>query len=71
MVPCIFFFTEVTTHKIMGPVSAAAILSVFCYSLAAIAIWKMPETYGRDLDYLELRNPSPLKQSQVELQDRE
>ena len=36
-----------------GYVSVVAGLGVLCFGLALFAVWKMPETHGRDLDYLE------------------
>ena len=37
----------------LGYVSVVAGLGVLCFGLALFAVWKMPETHGRDLDYLE------------------
>ncbi|TNV78767.1 hypothetical protein FGO68_gene16149 [Halteria grandinella] len=65
LVPLAYFFTEMTTHHIMGPVPAASILTVLCFGLAFFALYHMDETYGKDLDYLEIQMTSPRKAQQV------
>ena len=36
-----------------GVLSSGAIVGAICFSLALISLWKMEETYGKDLDYEE------------------
>lgn len=51
-----FLFTTMTGTKDMPwlPASTAgAILGVVCFAAAFLALWKMEETYGKDLDYQE------------------
>jgi MFS family permease len=37
-----------------GVLHSGAIVGVLCFSLALLALWKMEETYGKDLDYEEV-----------------
>jgi MFS transporter, putative metabolite:H+ symporter len=37
----------------LGSVGAAAVVGVVAMSLASLALWFQPETYGRDLDFVE------------------
>ena len=36
-----------------APATAGLILGVVCFGAAFLALWKMEETYGKDLDYQE------------------
>ncbi len=36
-----------------GVVGSIAIASIVCFVIAFIALWKLPETFGRDLDFIE------------------
>ncbi len=36
-----------------GFLVSAQIVGLLCFALAAVALWYMPETYARDLDYVE------------------
>ena len=37
-----------------GALHAGAIVAGVCFSLAVLSLWKMEETYGKDLDYVEM-----------------
>jgi len=37
-----------------GALHAGAIVAGVCFLLAVLSLWKMEETYGKDLDYLEM-----------------
>jgi hypothetical protein len=37
----------------LSVVASAAIVGALCLALAAWAVWTMPETHGKDLDYIE------------------
>lgn len=37
----------------LGSINAAAVVGVVAMSLATVALWYQPETYGRDLDFVE------------------
>ena len=37
----------------LGIVGAAALVGIVAFGLATFALWRQPETYGRDLDYVE------------------
>ncbi len=36
-----------------GFLTSVKIVAALCFVLAALALWKMPETFGRDLDFVE------------------
>ncbi len=38
----------------MGTLQAGAVVGGLCFLLAIISLWKMEETYGKDLDYVEV-----------------
>jgi hypothetical protein len=38
---------------ILGFLPTLQAVALFCFALAAIAIWKLPETFNRDLDFVE------------------
>lgn len=38
----------------VGALQAGAIVGAVCFVLALLSLWKMEETYGKDLDYLEV-----------------
>jgi putative MFS transporter len=37
----------------LGSVASASVVGVVAMSLASLALWHQPETYGRDLDFME------------------
>ena len=37
-----------------GALHAGAIIAVVCFALAVLSLWKMEETYGKELDYVEV-----------------
>ena len=51
-----FCFTQLVGTKeapgVTAPV-AGAVLGAVCFTAAFLALWKMEETYGKDLDYQE------------------
>jgi len=56
VVPLTFLFTYLAMPLAQARVSppiAGAILGVICFGAAFLALWKMEETYGKDLDYQE------------------
>lgn len=54
LVPLTFFFTEMCP-KHMSAITTGSILTVFCFGMAFFALYHMDETYGRDLDYMEIQ----------------
>lgn len=38
----------------MGVLQAGALVAAFCFLLAVLSLWKMEETYGKELDYVEI-----------------
>ena len=58
LVPLTFFFTELSPQH-LSVLTTGSILTVFCFGLAFLALYHMDETYGRDLDYLEIQMVSP------------
>jgi hypothetical protein len=36
-----------------GVLQSGAIVGAICFSLALLSLWKMEETYGKELDYEE------------------
>jgi MFS transporter, putative metabolite:H+ symporter len=43
----------------LGSVVSAGIVGIVAMSLASLALWRQPETYGRDLDFVESDARSP------------
>jgi putative MFS transporter len=54
LVPLTFLFTELTLANV-SVVATGCLLTVICFGFAFLAVWKMEETYGKDLDYLEIQ----------------
>ena len=54
LVPITGIFTGLTKPDMFSPNGSALLLTVLCFGCAYIALWKMEETYGKDLDYLEI-----------------
>lgn len=54
LVPITGIFTGLTKPEMLSPNGSAIILTVLCFGGAYIALWQMEETYGKDLDYLEI-----------------
>ncbi len=53
-----FCFTQLTGTKEAPWLSASVaggVIGVVCFAAAFLALWKMEETYGKDLDYQEMR----------------
>ena len=50
-VPVTILFTAVADP--LGAVGAAWLSGGLCFALAALALWRLPEPFGRDLDYYE------------------
>jgi MFS transporter, putative metabolite:H+ symporter len=53
LVPITGIFTGLTPAY-MSPVSSTFILTFICFGLAYLALYNMEETYGKDLDFLEI-----------------
>ena len=60
LVPLTGIFTGLTPAH-LSPSLTAALLAVLCFGIAFIAIYLMEETYGKDLDYLEVQMTSQQK----------
>ena len=45
--------TFLTLRQDLGSIGAAAVVGVVAMCLASLALWFQPETYGRDLDFVE------------------
>ena len=66
LVPVTFLYTEMTPRWFTAP-TPAAILGVLCFVISLYSVLTIEETYGKNLDYLEMKlveDPSP-KQEQV------
>lgn len=37
----------------IGPVASIEVVAAIIFSLAALALWRLPETFGKDLDFVE------------------
>jgi MFS transporter, putative metabolite:H+ symporter len=55
LVPITGIFTGLTKPDLLSPNASAIILTVLCFGGAYIALWRMEETYGKDLNYLEIQ----------------
>ena len=55
LVPITAIFTGLTKPNMLSPNGSALILTILCYGGAYLALWRMEETYGKDLDYLEIQ----------------
>jgi len=53
LVPITGIFTTLTPEY-LSPGATAGLLAVLCFGVAYIAIYTMEETYGKDLDYMEI-----------------
>jgi MFS family permease len=51
-VPVTALFVLLTSH--MSAVTATALTGALCFAVAGLALWALPEPFGRDLDYQEL-----------------
>ena len=54
LVPVTFMFTELTPRWLTAP-TTAALLGLMCFAISLFSILTIEETYGKDLDYLEMR----------------
>jgi hypothetical protein len=43
------------TPKFLGAPSTAAILAILCFGISLYCTMMIDETYGKDLDYLEMK----------------
>jgi len=54
LVPVTFMFTEMTPRWFSAP-TTAAILGLMCFAISLASVMTIEETYGKDLDYLEMK----------------
>lgn len=54
LVPVTLLFTELTPAYLTAP-NTAAILAVLCFGISFFSVLTIEETYGKDLDYLEMK----------------
>ncbi len=54
LIPVTFMFTEMTP-KHLSATTTAAILGVLCFAISVLSIVTIEETFGKNLDYLEMR----------------
>ena len=52
LVPITGIFTSLTPAHV-SPMTSALILTVLIYGLCYLSLWKIEETFGKDLDFLE------------------
>ena len=55
LVPVTFLFTEMTPKMFSAP-TTAAFLAILCFGISLYCILTIEETYGKELDYLEMKN---------------
>ena len=53
LVPVTLLFTELTPAYLSAP-NTAAILGVLCFGISFLSVYTIQETFGKDLDYLEM-----------------
>jgi len=61
VIPIILSFKAL--EPIAGSVGSAAIVGGICLALAAGSVFWLKETFGKDLDYLEVTSKNPLRES--------
>ncbi len=44
------------TPKLFGAPTTGALLAILCFGISLYCILTIEETYGKDLDYLEMKN---------------
>ena len=54
LVPVTLLFTEMTPALLSAP-NTAAILALLCFGISLYSIMTIEETFGKDLDYLEMK----------------
>jgi MFS family permease len=54
LVPVTFMFTELTPAVLSAP-ATGAILAILCFAISGYCVFSIEETFGKDLDYLEMR----------------
>jgi putative MFS transporter len=54
LIPVTFLFTEITPRWFTAP-TTAAFLGVLCFAISLFSVLTIEETYGKDLDYLEMK----------------
>jgi sugar phosphate permease len=60
LVPITGIFTTLTPAH-FSPTTSALILTVLIYGLCYLSLWKIEETFGKDLDFLEIQTSSASK----------
>lgn len=55
LVPVTFLFTQMTPKLFSAP-TTGALLAILCFGISLYCILTIEETYGKDLDYLEMKN---------------
>ncbi len=65
LVPLTFIFTELSP-RYLSVITTGVLMAIFCIGIAILSLWHMQETYGKDLDYLEMQMlNSPSKRSEL------
>ena len=54
LIPLTMIFSSLKTQ--MPVLQSALIVGAGCFALGALALWRLPETFGADLDYVEERS---------------
>ena len=54
LVPVTLMFTELTPGVLSAPASGT-LLALLCFSISFYCIYSIEETFGKDLDYLEMK----------------
>ena len=55
LVPVTFIFTELTPAH-LSATTTAALLAVMCFGISLFSVLTIEETYGKELDYLEMKD---------------
>ena len=58
LVPVTLLFTELTTPigaSLLSAPNTAALLAVLCFGISFLSVYTIEETFGKELDYLEMR----------------
>ena len=65
LVPVTFMFTELTPRVLSAPASGA-LLAILCFAISCYCVFSIEETFGKDLDYLEMKLVSRADQEKPE-----